>query len=141
MDTAIEVAPEAKVVRQISEQVLEQLKLEPVELEFSLMCLDAVAELAAGGEVVPVDIRDHAGGFGGVDLLVVSLVPAVYAVLAALGEGRKGQADLLLEAALSKVEEVVRHTGSVRAADRLDELTAEIRRAVLLRLSGRREEV
>lgn len=131
MEMTQDLEPELELVRRISERVLGELNLDAVELEVSLGMLEPLIELAAGGEVVPVDLSDPAGGFGGVDLLVVTVVPAVFWVVEEVCKEREGALDARLRRALSKVETAARRTGSPRAEDRLAELEGTIRKAAL----------
>jgi len=131
-------------VRRISERVLRELELDPVEVELSLGLLDPLAELADGGEVMVTDVGDVAGGFGGVDLLVASVVPAVAWVLAAARGGAGDGADVgdgtdggeLVERSLAEVERAVRATRSPRAGEELPRLRAAVRSAVLAHLGA-----
>ena len=141
MEATSVMASELGAVLWISKRALDELELEPVEMEFSLMSLEPLAELAAGDEVVPTDVDDPAGGFGGVDLLVTSVVPAVSWVLAELRGTKAARSDVddLLRRALPKVEEAVRRTGSPRAADCLPRLMAIIHKVILEHLLEKAE--
>ena len=120
MEAGRDMVVELDLAQRISERVLYELELEPVELEFSLMVLEPLVELAAGGEVVPIDLDDPAGGFGGVDWVLKEI----------FCEQVTESSEDLLARALPKVEQSAARTGSPRAADRLPELIEVIRRVV-----------
>lgn len=90
-----------------------------VEMEVSQIYLPQLADLAKRHEVMPIDIRDPAGGFGGVDLLVAAVVPALAAIF---GRRRSGAPPAIEEA----VDAVLRRVRSPRAERRRDVLIAEL---------------
>lgn len=104
-------------------EVLQSLGINEVELEVSQIYLPALVELASAGKVMPVDRRDAPGGFGGVDLWVATVVPAL---AAALGAQRSGCAGSEVEAA---IREVVGRVGSPRAERQAAELIRVIEAA------------
>lgn len=120
-------------IREISQSVLTELV--PDEVELALGFLDPMIEMAAGDEVLTVDTSgDHVGGFGGTDMLAMSVVPAVFKVLTRVfrsGRPTPSELDDILSRSASEIEAVVRRVGSQSAVDRLPELTAAIRKATL----------
>ncbi len=117
--------------REISRLVL--VEIAPEEVEISLGFIDALIELAEDGEVVPVDVGDHVGGFGGADMMVVSVVPSVVKVLSRLAHRREGRelpksaaVEEVVREAVPELEQVIRRVGSPRGRDRLPELIASI---------------
>lgn len=104
-------------VETMSFEALKSLGANEVEIEVSAMHAPMFVEAADRQEVIPVDTRDPAGGFGGVDLWFATLIP-VFA--AAQGLRRAGE---LNRAKLDPVlEELVRRVGSPRAKREKDEL-------------------
>lgn len=118
---AVAVRPAEERLDSASLRVLRDLGVEEVEVEASLLFLGHLVELADRGEVLPVDTRDPAGGFGGVDLLIATIVPA----LAAARElRRRGTATpAALEAA---VDDAIRRVRSPRARRQRRELIATL---------------
>ena len=117
--------PTIDEISQKSQAVLRGLGIDEVEMEFSLGELDYLAELALTGEVERVDTTDPAGGFGGVDLWVQTVVPAVAAVLELQSVGSM-PADVLEE----HVDEVIQRVGSPRAREERARLLRCLRAAL-----------
>lgn len=91
-------------------RALEELGVNEVEMEVSQMYLEPLLELAEGGEVMPIDTSDPAGGFGGADLWIATLIPALAAAMGLRNAGTVSRSTLD-----SAIDEVVRRVGSPRA--------------------------
>lgn len=101
-------------------EVLLALGVTEVEMEVSRVYLEPLIELADQGEVMPIDRRDPAGGFGGVDLLIATVVPAM---AAALGLRRSGNlSDAELAGALDRVIDRVHSPRAQKARSELDRI-------------------
>lgn len=118
----------AQPVLDLSLEALALLGVTEVETEVSIMEAPIYIEAADRGEVVPVDIRDPAGGFGGIDLWIATLIP----VLAKAIELRRA-GDLNVGALDRVVDEIVPKVRSPRAAQEKDALRRALHR--VLRLS------
>ncbi len=112
-------------VLELSLEALALLGVEEVETEVSIMEAPIFIEAVDRGEVVPVDIRDPAGGFGGLDLWMATLVPVLAGALdlKEAGELSGPRLDRL-------IDEMVRQVGSPRARTQTDELRRVVRRTL-----------
>lgn len=115
MDNATVPATE---IRELSLEVMLRLEVIEEEMEVTYGEIDYLVELAQGGEVLPIDLSDPAGGFGPPDLWIATVVPAVATVLAARRAG-------LDDAAIAEqVAEIVRRVRSPRAKRERERLLA-----------------
>jgi hypothetical protein len=127
--------------REISLGVLAELA--PDEREVALGFLDPLIEMAAGDELAWIDSGDHSGGFGGSDVLFVTVIPAVVAMLTHIGFDNHGRPlpslpeiqDLLRQ--FEGIEAIVRRTGSQRAADRVAEISQAVHKVTLRHLAAK----
>lgn len=120
-----ETVPAADEIREASLEALTALGVTEVEMEVSLMEVDYLVELAQGGEVMPIDTSDPAGGFGGADLWINTVAPAL---TAALGLRRAGA--LTWPALDAAIDEMVLRVGSPRAKRERTALARALRSAV-----------
>ena len=101
----------------LSLRALEELGANEVELEVSALYAPVYIEAADRQEVLPVDTSDPAGGFGGVDLWLASLVPVLAAAQGLRRDGRLHRATLD-----PLIDELVRRSESPRARREKDRL-------------------
>ena len=125
----------------ISRDVLQELA--PEEFDVAVGFLDPLIEMAADGELWAIGSDDIAGGFGSVDVLFSTIVPAVVRALVVLDSSRAGEGPVNgqeIETALRGIEGdlegIVREVGSQRAMAQLDELLRAIREATKARLAN-----
>jgi len=128
-------------VAEIVSKVLTQIA--PDEQEITDEFLEPLLDLAAEGEVPPVDTSDEATSFGGLDLMVQVLVPTVVGVMAnllsalgietvkALRERRRREVEDALAAQLDSAKRAIRRTRSPRARRQKEALA----RAVLAEIA------
>ncbi len=128
--------PYREAAREISLAVLEELA--PEEVEVALGFLDPLIEMAADDELAWIDSGDHSGGFGGSDVFFASVVPAVVAALTRIGLDCQGkplsslpEIEEILRHDSDGIEEIVRRTGSRRAADSIAQLLQAIHEVTL----------
>ena len=127
----------------ISQQVLAQIA--PDETMETATLVEPLIDMAGKGEVVTIDTSDQAGSFGGADLMVIVVVPAVVTLITNLltefGKAgieelreiakRKEEAKTLLKVTVGDVEAVVRRTKSAKGKKRTKELVQAINAALV----------
>lgn len=132
-----------EAARIISQRVLAEV--EPKELEISAGLVDPLLDMSAQGKVITADTSDQPGSFGGVDLMVVVVVPLVVTVLGnlltELGKigieelkeklKQRERAEDLILVASRDVEAIVSRTKSTRGARKSKELTQALNKTLL----------
>ncbi len=104
------------LVEKLTLEVLQEL--EPSSIDLSAGMIAPLFAEVLRGQIVAVNNNEHAGGWGGADLLVYTVVPLISQGLA------NGEGVVTLERA--DVRGVVRQTHSHRARNRLDDLTSTV---------------
>ncbi|MDA8019811.1 MAG: hypothetical protein MPN21_20410 [Thermoanaerobaculia bacterium] len=104
-------------VEDLSLEALKLLGADEVEIEISATYAPIFIEAADRTEVIPVDTRDPAGGFGSVDLWLATVVP----VLAA-AQGLRRDGHLSSSALVRVIDGLVGQVNSPRARRQSDDL-------------------
>ena len=85
MNGATRIGGNSERVRALALRILGSVA--PEEVEFSQAYLEPLIGMAQAGELVTIDRNEHAGGFGGADLLLISIVPLALELFERVGQG------------------------------------------------------